>query len=263
MLVPPSGHVAGVWARTDATRGVHKAPGQRGPARRQRPRVPDHPATSRATSTRTGSTASARSRAAASASGARARCRATRSGATSTCAGSSTTSPSRSWRARSGRSSSPTTSGCGCSCGSRPRTSCTRTWREGALFGATPEQAFYVKCDAETNPPDVVEAGQVIVEIGIAPVKPAEFVVFRHQPVLRPAPPRSPSRATVTTERTTEMAAEQSHRPHVLLPAQRSAATRPPAVPRVLGPRLRDRRSSSTRTIDANGPPVTARSRAT
>jgi uncharacterized protein len=55
----------------------------------------------------------------------------------------------------------------------------TRTWREGALFGATPEQAFFVKCDAETNPPEVIEAGQVICEIGIAPVKPAEFVVFR------------------------------------------------------------------------------------
>jgi phage tail sheath protein FI len=55
----------------------------------------------------------------------------------------------------------------------------TRTWREGALFGATPEQAFFVKCDSETNPPEVIEAGQVIAEIGIAPVKPAEFVVFR------------------------------------------------------------------------------------
>jgi phage tail sheath protein FI len=55
----------------------------------------------------------------------------------------------------------------------------TRTWREGALFGATPEQAFFVKCDAETNPPDVVEAGQVVIEVGIAPVKPAEFVIFR------------------------------------------------------------------------------------
>jgi phage tail sheath protein FI len=54
-----------------------------------------------------------------------------------------------------------------------------RTWREGALFGSTPEQAFFVKCDSETNPPDVIEAGQVICEIGIAPVKPAEFVVFR------------------------------------------------------------------------------------
>ncbi len=31
-------------------------------------------------------------------------------------------------------------------------------WRSGALFGATPEQAFFVKCDSETNPPDVIEA---------------------------------------------------------------------------------------------------------
>ena len=55
----------------------------------------------------------------------------------------------------------------------------TRTWREGALFGATPEEAFYVKCDSETNPTDVIDAGQVVVEVGIAPVKPAEFVIFR------------------------------------------------------------------------------------
>jgi phage tail sheath protein FI len=54
-----------------------------------------------------------------------------------------------------------------------------RTWRDGALFGATPAEAFYVKCDAETNPPEVVEAGQVIVEIGVSPVKPAEFVIFK------------------------------------------------------------------------------------
>jgi phage tail sheath protein FI len=53
------------------------------------------------------------------------------------------------------------------------------TWGQGALFGATEAEAFYVKCDAETNPPEVVEAGQVICEIGIAPVKPAEFVIFR------------------------------------------------------------------------------------
>jgi phage tail sheath protein FI len=54
-----------------------------------------------------------------------------------------------------------------------------RTWRDGALFGATPEEGFYVKCDAETNPPEVIDAGQLVVEIGIAPVKPAEFVIFR------------------------------------------------------------------------------------
>jgi Bacteriophage tail sheath protein len=55
----------------------------------------------------------------------------------------------------------------------------TTQWRIGALFGSTPEQAFYVKCDSETNPPDTIDAGQVITEIGMAPVKPAEFVVFR------------------------------------------------------------------------------------
>ena len=55
----------------------------------------------------------------------------------------------------------------------------TRTWRQGALFGSSPDQAFFVKCDEETNPPDVIEAGQVVCEIGIAPVKPAEFVIFR------------------------------------------------------------------------------------
>ena len=43
----------------------------------------------------------------------------------------------------------------------------------------TPEEAFYVKCDAETNPPESVDLGRVICEIGIAPVKPAEFVIFR------------------------------------------------------------------------------------
>jgi hypothetical protein len=52
-------------------------------------------------------------------------------------------------------------------------------WRSGALFGTTPEQAFYVKCDAETNPPEVRDVGQLIVEIGMCPVKPAEFVIFR------------------------------------------------------------------------------------
>lgn len=55
----------------------------------------------------------------------------------------------------------------------------TPLWRQGALFGATPEEAFFVKCDAETNPPEEVDNGRVVVLIGIAPVKPAEFVIFR------------------------------------------------------------------------------------
>ncbi|MEO0686396.1 MAG: phage tail sheath C-terminal domain-containing protein, partial [Cyanobacteria bacterium J06649_11] len=55
----------------------------------------------------------------------------------------------------------------------------TTVWQTGALFGATPEQAFYVKCDEENNPPNVRDNGQIVIEIGIAVVKPAEFVIFR------------------------------------------------------------------------------------
>jgi uncharacterized protein len=57
----------------------------------------------------------------------------------------------------------------------------TGTWRDGALFGTTTAQAFFVKCDAELNPQDVRDRGQLVVEIGIAPVKPAEFVIYRFQ----------------------------------------------------------------------------------
>ena len=55
-------------------------------------------------------------------------------------------------------------------------------WRQGALFGATPDQAFYVKCDEETNPPEARDVGQLLCEIGIAPVRPAEYIIVRiHQ----------------------------------------------------------------------------------
>jgi uncharacterized protein len=54
-----------------------------------------------------------------------------------------------------------------------------RHWRAGALAGETANDAYYVKCDAETNPPEIVEAGHVVCEIGIAPVKPREFALLR------------------------------------------------------------------------------------
>ncbi|WP_028973416.1 phage tail sheath family protein [Spirochaeta cellobiosiphila] len=54
-----------------------------------------------------------------------------------------------------------------------------RIWKDGALFGDSPEEAFYVRCDDELNPPESIDAGYVVCEIGIAPAKPAEFVVFR------------------------------------------------------------------------------------
>ncbi|MFV2012299.1 MULTISPECIES: phage tail sheath family protein [unclassified Micromonospora] len=55
----------------------------------------------------------------------------------------------------------------------------TTVWASGALLGNTPEQAFYVRCDETVNPAAVRDAGQLVVEIGVAMVRPAEFVVFR------------------------------------------------------------------------------------
>lgn len=55
----------------------------------------------------------------------------------------------------------------------------TTVWRDGMLFGRTPDEAFYVKCDEELNPPESRDLGRLVVEIGISPVKPAEFVIFR------------------------------------------------------------------------------------
>ena len=55
----------------------------------------------------------------------------------------------------------------------------TRVWRDGALMGLTPAQAFFVKCDRTTMTQDDIDNGRLIVLIGVAPVKPAEFVVFR------------------------------------------------------------------------------------
>ena len=55
----------------------------------------------------------------------------------------------------------------------------TMEWRKGALFGATPGEAFFVNCNDETNPSEAIDLGQLTCEIGVAPVKPAEFVIFR------------------------------------------------------------------------------------
>ncbi len=55
----------------------------------------------------------------------------------------------------------------------------TRLWRDGALFGASPAEAFYVKCDGELNTADTMMLGRLYVEVGVCPVRPAEFVIFR------------------------------------------------------------------------------------
>jgi phage tail sheath protein FI len=62
-------------------------------------------------------------------------------------------------------------------------------WRSGALFGTTAEEAFFVRCDRSTMTPQDVIEGRLICEIGVAPVRPAEFVIFRIQQItgLEPA----------------------------------------------------------------------------
>lgn len=57
----------------------------------------------------------------------------------------------------------------------------TSIWAQGALAGTVAQEAFYVKCDAENNPPDQRANGLLVVEVGVATVFPAEFVVFRIQ----------------------------------------------------------------------------------
>ncbi len=178
IFVPPSGHMAGIWARSDATRGVHKAPANevvRGTiALETKITKPEHDLLNPIGIN----------------------CIREFSGLGIRVWGARTISSDQSWRylnvrrlfnyieesvlegtqwvvfepndmdlwARVRRTISAFLLG---------------IWRDGALFGATPEEAFYVKCDAENNPPESVDAGRLICEIGIAPVKPAEFVVFR------------------------------------------------------------------------------------
>lgn len=55
----------------------------------------------------------------------------------------------------------------------------TGIWKEGMLLGSVPEQAFFVRCDETTNPPEARSVGELVCDIGIAAVRPAEFIVFR------------------------------------------------------------------------------------
>ena len=52
-------------------------------------------------------------------------------------------------------------------------------WRNGALEGTKPEEAFFVKCDRTTMTQTDIDNGRLIVIVGVAPVKPAEFVIIR------------------------------------------------------------------------------------
>ena len=178
IMVPPSGHMAGVWARTDSLRGVHKAPanevilGANG----------------------LGFQVTKAEQGELNRNGIN--CIRTFPNRPVVCWGARTLSSDPEWRYINVRRifnyvSESIMQGTQWAVfepnDERLWTSLTisisnflnRVWRSGALFGTSAGDAYYVKCDSETNPPEVIEAGQVVCEIGIAPVKPAEFVIFR------------------------------------------------------------------------------------
>jgi hypothetical protein len=178
MFVPPCGHVAGVWARTDSTRGVHKAPANEGILG----------------ITGIGYQVTDAEQGDLNRSGLN--CIRAFSGRGIRVWGARTISSDPEWRYINVRrlfnfvSDSimrgtqwavfePNDERLWIQLQIAVTNFLTIQWRNGALFGGHPEEAFYVKCDSETNPPELIEAGQVTTEVGIAPVKPAEFVVFR------------------------------------------------------------------------------------
>lgn len=178
VIAPPSGHIAGVWARTDGSRGVHKAPANetvRGAVDLTYSLTPAeqgllNSAGVNAIRTMAGSI---------KVWGAR------------TLAGSSSE-----WRYLPVRrffafAEESIQQGTGWvvfepnditlwnAIRRDVRQFLRRLWRDGALMGATEREAFFVKCDRETNPQEDVDAGIVTALIGMAPVKPAEFIVFK------------------------------------------------------------------------------------
>ena len=165
VMVPPCGHVAGLWARTDSTRGVHKAPANE-VVRRANGLGFQITSAEQGELNKNG-----------------VNCIRSFPGRGIRVWGARTLSSDPEWRYINVRrlvnyiSESimegtqwavfePNDSRLWMQLRISTSNFLTRVWRDGALFGASPDQAFYVKCDEETNPPDLVEAGQVTIEIG-------------------------------------------------------------------------------------------------
>jgi phage tail sheath protein FI len=178
--VPPSGHVAGVYARTDATRGVHKAPANEQVLGVVRPAVPIGKSQQAAVNLQG------------------ANCIRTMNGAVKiwgarTLAGDSSLHkyvPIRRLLSFLYKSIDhgtqwavfePNNSDLWARVIRNVSSFLTSVWAQGALAGNVAAEAFYVKCDAENNPPDQRAKGLLVVEVGVATVFPAEFVVFRIQ----------------------------------------------------------------------------------
>jgi phage tail sheath protein FI len=178
MLVPPSGHVAGIWARNDSERGVHKAPANevvRGAIGLEKQLTRNEQDTLNPIGIN---------------------CIRAFPGRGIRVWGARTLSSDASWRYLNVRRLfnyveesidagtqwtvfEPNDQYLWSKVVRDVSAFLTRVWRDGALFGTSPTEAFYVKCDLELNPPEVRDAGILVCEVGIAPVKPAEFVVFR------------------------------------------------------------------------------------
>lgn len=178
MAIPPSGHVAGIWARNDAERGVHKAPANeviRGAVQAVVQITKGEQDTLNPIGVN---------------------CIRSFTGRGLRVWGARTLSSDPAWRYVNVRRLfnyveksiergtqwvvfEPNDPNLWARVTRDVRAFLTGVWRDGMLFGRTPDEAFYVKCDDELNPPDVRDRGQLIIEIGLAPVKPAEFVIFR------------------------------------------------------------------------------------
>jgi hypothetical protein len=70
----------------------------------------------------------------------------------------------------------------------RTRAFLSQLYAKGMLVGGNPEQAFFVKCDAETNSPERVDGGMLVCEVGVAPVSPAEFIMISLTQTMNNAP---------------------------------------------------------------------------
>jgi len=53
-----------------------------------------------------------------------------------------------------------------------------KLWADGYFAGATPEESYFVKCDESTNPYETRQAGQMLIEVGVAPAIPTEYIIF-------------------------------------------------------------------------------------
>ncbi len=178
-VVPPSGHIAGIYARTDGLRGVHKAPANeiiRGALDVDYRLTPDEQGVLNPVGVN---------------------CIRYFAGEGIKVYGARTVAdPSSDWRyvnvrrllimieesiARSTRWAvfEPNDQTLWMSLKRDATAFLTSVWRQGGLMGNSPEEAFFVKCDDETNPQEEIDQGRVIILIGVAPVKPAEFVIFR------------------------------------------------------------------------------------